>query len=113
MELHFAFYSSAKVDFGGIGRGFFEANGGFWDWRRGECIVTAWRYSIPDPKIGTWGTQLLNSSCVMKMSSYYPYRSAITAGTGAPFGEDRYPVTVFLALTLLTTISNNTGSLPL
>ncbi len=42
-----------------------------------------------------------------------PYRSATTTGPGAPFGEDRYPVTVFLALTLLTTISNNMGSLPL
>jgi len=42
-----------------------------------------------------------------------PYRSAITTGTGALFGVDRYPVTVFLALTLLTTISNNRGSLPL
>src|ERR1039458_5316092 len=42
-----------------------------------------------------------------------PYGSATTTGPGAPFGEDRYPVTVFLALTLLTTISNNTGSLPL
>ncbi len=42
------------------------------------------------------------------------YRSATTTtGSGAPFGEDRYPVTVFLALTLLTTISNNMGFLPL
>jgi hypothetical protein len=41
------------------------------------------------------------------------YRSATADGTGAPFGEDKYPVTVFLALTLLTTISNNMGSLPL
>ena len=42
-----------------------------------------------------------------------PYRSATAAGAGEPFGEDKYPVTVFLALTLLTTISNNAGSLPL
>ena len=42
-----------------------------------------------------------------------PYSPAATTGSGAPFGEDRYPVTVFLALTSLTTISNNMGSLPL
>ena len=42
-----------------------------------------------------------------------PYSPVTTTGSGAPFGEDRYPVTVFLALTLLTTISNNMGSLPL
>jgi len=41
------------------------------------------------------------------------YRSATATGTGAPFGEDKYPVTVFLADTLLTTISNIAGSLPL
>src|ERR1035441_1554176 len=42
-----------------------------------------------------------------------PYGSATTTGPGAPFGEDRYPVTVFLALTVLTTISYNMGVLPL
>jgi hypothetical protein len=41
------------------------------------------------------------------------YSPPIATGSGAPFGEDRYPVTVFLALTLFTTISNNMGSLPL
>ena len=39
------------------------------------------------------------------------YRPVVT-GAGALFGVERYPVTVFLALTEFTTTSNSIGSLP-
>src|SRR5665213_1035237 len=71
----------------------------------------------PDFRMGTWatcplvlnpGSRTLDSRTCLELA---PYRSAITTGAGAPFGVDRYPVTVFLALTLLTTISYNMGCL--
>ena len=40
------------------------------------------------------------------------YSPATTTGSGAPFGEDRYSVTLFLAFTLFTAVSNNMSSLP-
>src|ERR1700690_1353953 len=50
---------------------------------------------------------------VLRLLQLRIYSEPITTGAGAPFGEDKYPVTVFFALTLFTTISNNMGSLPL
>src|ERR1017187_7734399 len=77
-----------------------------------------------DLRMGTWASSPLvlnpgskpHESMTLDSRTFLelaPYRSAITTGAGAPFGVDRYPVTVFLALTLLTTISYNMGSLPL
>jgi hypothetical protein len=90
----------------------------FWDRRsqqsqKRECSVLAHENlrGLPQ-RIESILLLILN----LKSSTYLPwtlYRAAITAGAGALFGEDRYPVTVFFALTLLTTISNNMGSLPL
>jgi hypothetical protein len=84
--------------------------------------VLVWGEALQPPRSGfsDLGNPALRSSIpfLLNLKSrkrllLAPYGPATTTGSGAPFGEDRYPVTVFLALTLLTTISNNMGSLPL
>jgi len=76
-----------------------------------ECL-SPWTPDPGGPALRSFIPFLLNLDS-MKRLLLSPYSPGTTAGSGALFGEDRYPITVFLALTLFTTISNNMGSLPL